>query len=217
LYRRCQKTCLGFTVIELVLVIVILGLLAAVAVSRLGRISTAAHEGVVAGTGGALATGIQMAHLQWIISGSPTTEPGIDDIAGFGDGTVDVNAAGWPTDAGAPPSDNAIPAGNAGAGQCYEVWRAVLVSSPGLAWLGPDSPSGPTLRALATDALARSLSALVPSAMAKGPPPPPPLGDFIASAPAANLCVYVYGRASNLSITYDATTGRVVIDSDASS
>ena len=191
------------------MVIVILGLLAAVAVSRLGQISIAAHEGVVAGTAGALATGIQMVHIQWILNGSPTAEPGIDDIPGYGDGTVDVNASGWPTDAGAPFGANTIPAGNAGAGQCYEVWRAVLIDSPGLTFFEPDSPRGTVLSTLAIEGLGKGFSILVPSALAKGPPPPPPLGDFIASAPAANQCVYVYARASNLSITYDATTGQV--------
>ena len=110
----------GFTLIELVTVIVILGILAVFALPRFANVTDQAHDASVEGVKGAMASAMAIVHAQWVANGQPTADPQRDNIVGFGRGDVDVSSNGWPTGTSGSnnPSMDAI--------RCMEVWYGVL-------------------------------------------------------------------------------------------
>ncbi|MGD9591987.1 MAG: Tfp pilus assembly protein FimT/FimU [Candidatus Berkiella sp.] len=91
----------GFTLIELVIVIVLLGILASVALPRFLDITGDAHNASVSGTAGAMASAVNIAHAKWLASGQPTTTPPIAgiDFINSGHSNVGFNDQGWPNSA----------------------------------------------------------------------------------------------------------------------
>lgn len=112
----------GFTLIELVTVIVILGILAVFALPRFANVTEQAHDASVEAVKGALASGMAIVHAQWVANGQPIADPQRDNIIGFGRGDVDVSSNGWPTATSGSnnPSMDAI--------RCMELWYGVLQS-----------------------------------------------------------------------------------------
>ncbi|SEI76294.1 prepilin-type N-terminal cleavage/methylation domain-containing protein [Pseudomonas linyingensis] len=107
----------GFTLIELVVVIVILGVLAAVALPRFIDATNDAHTAAVKGTGGALAAGVALVRSQWELNRARGVATPQTNVAGFGANNVDVDAtSGWPL-------------GINGAFNCLEVWENVMQGS----------------------------------------------------------------------------------------
>jgi MSHA pilin protein MshB len=131
-----MKKTRGFTLIELVVVIAILGILAAVALPRFMNATKQAHESAVKGVSGALAAAVTLVRSQYEVNRSGTSSSGTVkctagncqiDVLGFGNGYVDVNANGWPIGidrSGTPAANTAMSADT-----CIEVFRNVLQGS----------------------------------------------------------------------------------------
>lgn len=113
--KNIQK---GFTLIELVVVITILGILAAVALPRFIELTDQAHRASVEGVSGALATSVALVHAQWMAAGQTVA---VTDLIGFGNDDVDVSANGWPTGIAGNTDPTAITAAD-----CIQLWRGML-------------------------------------------------------------------------------------------
>jgi prepilin-type N-terminal cleavage/methylation domain-containing protein len=82
----------GFTLIEVVVVITVLAILAAVALPKFVGLQTEARSAMLSGVRGGFTSGMQLVHAKWLAGGT-----GAAGAVPLESATVYVNASGWPT------------------------------------------------------------------------------------------------------------------------
>ncbi|MDD1826378.1 type II secretion system GspH family protein [Photobacterium sp. ZSDE20] len=111
----------GFTLLELVVVIVILGILAVTAAPRFLGVQRDAHEALAQGAFAAFRNSIDMYHSQWLVDG----EPGFDQVVNYGQGDIYPSSSGFPFAVGDAP----VSAGVGLSGDdCVELWNALMTT-----------------------------------------------------------------------------------------
>jgi MSHA pilin protein MshB len=118
----------GFTLIELVVVIVIWGVWAATAAPKFIDLTDDAEEAVFLGISAAFKSGVNQVHIAWLIRGKNQAVQDFIEISDpLAGGDLSVNSAGYPADTRGTSltlnSEN----------DCLDVWRAVLDSQGALA------------------------------------------------------------------------------------
>lgn len=113
-HQRALGRNTGFTLIELVSVILVLGILSAVAVPKFIDMASDATKGNLSGTYGGFRSAVEMAHQQWYAKGKPSTIT-------LKDGQViTMSTAGYPQPLGGNPG-------------CINLMEGLLSASPELA------------------------------------------------------------------------------------
>ena len=116
--RRSQ----AFTIIELVVVIVIIGILAATALPRFVDLTGDANSAAVQGVGGALVSAVNLSHASWLAQGASAN---VNSAALEGGINVGLNDSGWPENAGTVGGDGTVTQT-----ECIEIWNTILTSPP---------------------------------------------------------------------------------------
>lgn len=108
----------GFTIIELIVVILLLGILTATALPRFLDVTDEAHDAVVSAVFGGLTTGVTLFRAGYVAQGEPAENVA---ISSYGDGTLRTNEDGYPMGS-TSDADGVIDE----VADCVEVYNALL-------------------------------------------------------------------------------------------
>lgn len=117
----------GFTLIELVVVITIITTLALFALSRYSDLQQESELSSAKYIAASLRTGAATVKLVFRSAGYSTR---VQNLQGYGDGTIDTNNIGYPIGTTKGNGNENIGVGNAG---CVGVWQGVLEAPPSVA------------------------------------------------------------------------------------
>lgn len=122
-----MKAFKGFTLIELAVTITVIAILSALVIPRFSDLSDQAELAQAQGLAAGLRSGTATAKAMYQSQGHSVR---VQNLAGYGDGTIDTNNIGLPIGIDKGTGNENIGQGNAG---CTGVWNGVLNDPPSVA------------------------------------------------------------------------------------